>query len=376
MGGRLARRWRHVAVAMAIACVVGGFGTAPALAQQPDPQELWRAFPLDPEKETSGGTTARQPSAPAQPARAARPAASPPSSRLQEGTSSGQSWLVLFAAAVAGAAFVALVLAVHGRLSARRRAFRARSLAEAEFAALPEDLPWPPARPAGERASARAVDAADRPAKRSAREPERVTYRPGTRATFELPTRATFELPTRPQPPGPPAAAPPGPPAAAPLGPPVAAPPRVGRAQRPSGRALATSRNGPVCQVRWSRRGARFYAVTTDADGVEKRLARSPQFEWNELAPPTEDSREAQAALRQLAKELREKGWRPLRAKGFDFDDRQWYARRFRWPTDAERQKPDAKPPIGDAQRDRVPGRELGGRPPSGTRSPTGTRIV
>jgi hypothetical protein len=84
---------------------------------------------------------------------------------------------------------------------------------------------------------------------------------------------------------------------------------------------------------------------------VEKRLARSPQFEWSELSTPSEDSREAQAALRQLAKELRAKGWRPLRAKGFDFDERQWYARRFRWPTDAERAKPSAKPPVGDAER-------------------------
>jgi hypothetical protein len=320
--------WRRVAVAVAIACVVGGLGAVAAPAQQPDPQELWRAFPLDPERTARAGTTARPP---ARPAPVAEPAASRPSSPLQEGTSSGPSWIVLFAAAVAGAAFVALVLALHARLTSRRRALRARTVAEAEVPALPKDLPWTRARPAG----GQAADTAERPPPIPAREPERVTYRPGTRATFELPTRATFELPTPPPPPRPP----------------VAAPPRIARAERPSGRALATSRNGPVCQVRWSRRGARFYAVTTDPDGIEKRLARSPQFEWSELAPPTEDSRAAQAALRQLAKELRERGWRPLRAKGFDFDERQWYARRFRWPTEAERQKPDAKRPLGDAQR-------------------------
>jgi hypothetical protein len=95
------------------------------------------------------------------------------------------------------------------------------------------------------------------------------------------------------------------------------------------------SSDTPLCHVRWSRRGARFFAVTTDPDGTERRIARSPQFHWRGPSPP-EQSPEAQAALRQLAKELRDKGWRPLRAKGIDFDERRWYARRFRWPTDVE----------------------------------------
>jgi hypothetical protein len=29
---------------------------------------------------------------------------------------------------------------------------------------------------------------------------------------------------------------------------------------------------------------------------------------------------------------LRERGWKPLRAKGKDFDEPQWYARRFKQP--------------------------------------------
>jgi hypothetical protein len=128
---------------------------------------------------------------------------------------------------------------------------------------------------------------------------------------------------------------------------------RTAPAKPEPGRAAA-SRNGPVCQVRWSRRAARFYAATTDPDGTERRLARSPRFEWHEPSPPDEESREAQAALRQLAKELRDKGWRPLRAKGVDFDERRWYARRFRWPTDVEQSKPRASTP----PRERVAGRE------------------
>jgi hypothetical protein len=100
----------------------------------------------------------------------------------------------------------------------------------------------------------------------------------------------------------------------------------------------------PVCQVRWSRRGARFHAVTVDPDGTERRIARSPQFEWRGPSPP-EQSPQAQAALRQLAKELRNKGWRPLRAKGFDFDERRWYARRFRWSAEAQDRPRASTPP-------------------------------
>jgi hypothetical protein len=103
------------------------------------------------------------------------------------------------------------------------------------------------------------------------------------------------------------------------------------------------SSDTPICHVRWSRRGARFFAVTTEPDGTERRIARSPQFDWRGPSPP-EQSPEAQAALRQLAKELRDKGWRPLRTKGIDFDERRWYARRFRWPTDLEDRPRSSQP--------------------------------
>jgi hypothetical protein len=128
------------------------------------------------------------------------------------------------------------------------------------------------------------------------------------------------------------------------LRPSAAAPLRVAPVERESSRTPG-SRDASVCQVRWSRRAGRFYAVTTDSQGVERRLANSPPFEWPHLSPPPEESREAQAALRELAKELREKGWRPLRAKGFDFDERRWYARRFRWPTQAEAAQATTSPP-------------------------------
>jgi hypothetical protein len=94
----------------------------------------------------------------------------------------------------------------------------------------------------------------------------------------------------------------------------------------------AASRRGPICQVRWSAPGTCFYAMTTDADGVERRIAWSPPIEWVEPGPPDEDSRQARAALRVISKDLRDKGWRPMRAKGDDFDEQRWYARRFRFP--------------------------------------------
>jgi hypothetical protein len=47
---------------------------------------------------------------------------------------------------------------------------------------------------------------------------------------------------------------------------------------------------------------------------------------------PPDQTPEAEAALRLLARELRGLGWQPLRARGFDFDERRWYARRFRRP--------------------------------------------
>jgi hypothetical protein len=101
--------------------------------------------------------------------------------------------------------------------------------------------------------------------------------------------------------------------------------PRPARSARPP---------DPVCQVRWSPRGS-FYAVTTDANGTERVVARSPRVDAHGPEPPEQEP-ELEAALKVLSKEVRDRGWRPLRARGVDFDERRWYARRFRWPTEAE----------------------------------------
>jgi hypothetical protein len=88
--------------------------------------------------------------------------------------------------------------------------------------------------------------------------------------------------------------------------------------------------------VRWTRLrgGSQFYAVTIDEGGVERTVATSPRFDWRGQSPP-DQSPEAQAALRRLSRQLRDAGWRPMRAKGVDFDEQRWYARRFRPPLDA-----------------------------------------
>ena len=114
--------------------------------------------------------------------------------------------------------------------------------------------------------------------------------------------------------------------------------PAAARSQAARGAANGlprTASSATVCQIRWSRRARRFLAVTVDAEGTRKRLGRSPVVDLPDPGPP-EETPEAQAALRQLVKDLRARGWRPLRARGVDFDERQWYARRFRRPTEAE----------------------------------------
>jgi MYXO-CTERM domain-containing protein len=110
---------------------------------------------------------------------------------------------------------------------------------------------------------------------------------------------------------------------------PAAEPARRG----PNGRAAA-ARKMPTCQVRWSSDGW-FYAVTADRDGVERMVASSPPVAWREPGPP-EETPGTRWAVQRLAKDLLERDWRPLRQKGIDFDERRWYARRFRRPTEEE----------------------------------------
>jgi hypothetical protein len=108
------------------------------------------------------------------------------------------------------------------------------------------------------------------------------------------------------------------------------------RPQREHKGSTAT-RRGPVCQIRWSAHGRRscFEAFVVDEDGVENRVARSPRVERPGSSPP-EQTPEAKAALRKLAKELRDDGWKPLRAKGKDYGEQQWYTRRFRRPVELD----------------------------------------
>jgi hypothetical protein len=244
-----ARLHRRVGVALVVVCVFGFVGASAVPAQQgttQNPEELWRAYPLE---QTPTAT-----SPPPASDRDARPASSAP-----ESDGSDPQWILPVAVVAGGAAGILVALVLHRRLNAAPRSGRSPDVDVAPPAPPPPERQAQPARPStGDRS------------------------------------------------------------------------PAAGKA--------------PVCQVRWSRRGACFYAVVSDADGAERRLARSPRVEWRGPLPP-EESPEAQAALRQLAKQLRDKGWRPLRTKGIDFDERQWYARRFRWPTEVEDEASASAPP-------------------------------
>jgi hypothetical protein len=276
-------------VAAAVVCVLV-VGAPAATAQQrttTNPAEdLWRDYPLEQTPTTSGGE-ARPPSS--APSTAPRPAA-------DDDSGLGAWWI----AAVAGAAVCALALAAGVR---RRR--RGPSEAEPGWGAAPEPATDP-------------------------------------QAAAAPPARLRPQAAQQPQPAAPPSA-PPRPLAVE--GPQGPAPPRpadepqdaaVPQAQpRPAaGRQGRAARSGPVCQVRWNASGGFFYAVTTDASGNEDGIARSPRLDGRGPGPPEQEP-EAEVALRVLAKELRDRGWRPLRTKGIDAGERRWYARRFRWPTEA-----------------------------------------
>jgi hypothetical protein len=279
-GVELSTRIRRQVGLLGVAlCMVGGAVVPAAQADRRPPQnpeELWRAYPLE-----QTPTTAAP--APASPAR--RSATSTPST--SDASTSDPPWVLLAGIAIASAMLVVAAFTLR-----RRR------------------------RTAGQRDGAR-------PSVPNPLVPPAVA--PATRATPTAPAPATAPL--------------------------ASATTRTAPA-RANGRPAGRSKS-PVCQIRWSRRGRWFYAVRIDTDGAEHRVGRSPRVDCDGLGPPGETP-EARAALRQLVKDLRRGGWRPLRARGIDFDERRWYARRFRWPTEAE---------VLAANPDRP--REVAGRPGS-----------
>jgi hypothetical protein len=254
-----ARNRRRVGLVAVVVCALGTCAPGAAAQQRTtsNPEELWRAYPLEQAPTTGTGAQSRPP---------ASEGRTDATSTATEGSGSGTAWIgVLAAVAAAGAICVALVAAARHR-----------------------------------RRTASAHDAAPEPASEAPRPPHDLLW------------RANWPVST----------------------PPRRAPPKPARAA-----GAPASPDAPACQIRWSPSGGFFVAVRTDPDGAERGIARSPRFDWAGPTPPEQEA-EVEAALRVLAKELRDKGWRPLRAKGFDFDERRWYARRFRWPTEAEADRP------------------------------------
>jgi hypothetical protein len=382
------------------------------MAQQPNPEPLWNAYPLDEDQgsSASGGQNASTTTTPAQPAASPAAATTQAPVTVADEAGDGPPWALMIAAAAGGALFVVLLLMLQGRRARARdegplvgpadewpwltstangeahdfRAERLRGVAgvskangaggerAADVAANwterervaerdPDGVAEPSAEPVVEPVSNGAVAEPERepvvePVSNGAvaePERERVVEPVSNGAVVEPSAEPERERAVEPvsngavaEPSAEPereAAVESEPATNGAVAHPISAAFDVVEAdavprhrferepETPNGRP-APARRGPICQVRWSAPGTCFYAATTDVHGVEHRLAWSPPIEWREPGPPDEDSREARAALRVLAKELRDKGWRPMRAKGDDFDEQRWYARRFRFP--------------------------------------------
>ena len=288
--GASARIRRWVGLVGLLACVAMGAAVPSALADGGPRPNPSELWKAYP-LEQKPSTVATRPVAPApQPGDAQGGTLSPPR------TSGGGASPALIAAI--GAAAALLVLATVARLRRRRkRATPALALP----AATPVALAPPRASPVAITAPTRTVD--PKPLAAPAREAE--------------PTQVT-------------------------TGP--AAPRRNGLA--------AAARRMPTCQVRWSSDGW-FYAVTADGEGAERMIASSPPVDWGGPGPP-EETPGTQWAIQRLARDLLERDWRPLRQKGIDFDERRWYARRFRRPT--EQELAAAREDVGDE------GRQIAGR--------------
>jgi hypothetical protein len=376
------------------ACLIVGMAGSGMAAQEPNPEPLWNAYPLD-EQGSSGsaGQNAATTTTPTQPAASPAAATTQAPVTVADEAGDGPPWLLMIAAAAGGALFVVVLLMLQSR--------RARRRDEGPLAGSPDEWPWLTSKANGEarefraerlRSAPRAPTAngisGEREADVAPSGTERERVAEPDRAADPAPNGAAAEPLRQPEQEWAANPAPDGA-AAEPSGEPeqeravepvsngaVAEPERaaepepVAEQERATEREPATNgavaeptssafdvveadavprhrfdrepetsngrpgaaRRGPICQVRWSAPGTCFYAATTDVNGVEHRLAWSPPIEWREPGPPDENSREARAAVRVLAKELRDKGWRPMRAKGDDFDEQRWYARRFRFP--------------------------------------------
>jgi LPXTG-motif cell wall-anchored protein len=295
---RVARRAGVAGLLITLACGLAASGAVADRRPQPNADELWRSYPLE-QKPT---TTAPAPAA-AAPRGASTPAA-------DDAGDSGPPWAVL-AAIAAAAGLLAFV-------AARRRRRAAPATDPAAGGPSPPWLDGPSA------------------ARQTPAPPRAAVGPPGGARAAAAAAAPVASRPARGQAP-------------------AAARPQAARGPALAANGLRrTASSGTVCQIRWSRRARRFFAVTVDAEGAEKRLGRSPVVDWAHAGPP-EETPEAQAALRQVVKDLRARGWRPLRAPGLDFDERQWYARRFRRPTEAEL---EPEQPAGE-----TPGPEVTARP-------------
>jgi hypothetical protein len=379
--------WRRMVLACVIAYAVGAVVAPGAVADRsitPSPDELWRAYPVEQTPTRAVDTPGSRP--------ASRSSTGRSVSRAQEDESPGNGppWIACLAAAGAGAVVFLTARAVRSKLLLSRRGVRRSRNAEARTPGRLREaqLPVAAAQPITAESAARRVTDGHPPSS-AERQGDLAQSRPAAPTTTGRPPLAAGADPPRVSPTNVDrklgagrAVAP-----SAPSVPPLATTPRVepgrapghefadhavspgrrfergiGGAEQQKGRTTE-ARNQPVCQIRWmrGRRGSCFYAAMTDTDEIERALAWSPRFGWRGPSPP-EQSAEAQAALRQLAKELRKNGWRPLRAKGEDVDEQRWYARRFRQPGTEDEGNDEGRTSVGIGEVVHEAGGELGRR--------------
>jgi hypothetical protein len=309
--------------AVTAACVPGipSAGAANAQQREPSPEELWDAYPLEPEAERTEeaappGTTGRAgaPGADASPTPSATATRAPVSPRATDDEDGGLPAVALAAAVIA--AFASGLIA--GRIRRRRRL-------AAGSAATP---------PAPTDATARPIEPA------AARPAAAPTARPIEPAA--APAAAAQPEPAAPEP----ARAEPAPPAATTRGPaePAIAPEpkleedepnpdvedagwfpprRFVRAPWPEATELWS------CEIAWKPGYVKscFRAMAARPGGKRRHsIGESPPLRWTLMMDPEPPTPEMVEAVGELVAALEAAGWERM-----DADDGPWYALRFLW---------------------------------------------
>jgi hypothetical protein len=269
LGQSVHRRRRCVLTACAVASAsiaalalpaVGAAASAPTKAQQPNPQQLWRRYPLD--TKPAGSRTSGGAGSPSKPERSA-----------SSGSGSLITWFALLWAACLVAA---LAWAVSFVRLLRRRAPSPRQGNSTEPEGSAEDAL---------REVVRARNS--RPARTEPR-PKLKQAVAAADPAEELRKKAAIGVP-------------------------------LDAELRREVSVLKAKRNGPpepveACRIAWSPGGeeSRFVATTQTAGGKDSVISSSPPFRWHDAAPPPKNLPSAVRTHAALVHELKRAGWKTV----------------------------------------------------------------